>query len=169
MRLVTWTLISVALLVACWFIPYVNQTATIVAAAVLAVIAVPLLLPFIRKPLLTGPMMKVFRKVLPPLSQTERIALETGSVGFEGELFTGDPDWNILLNYPKPQLTAEEQAFLDGPVEELCAMVNDWEITHVHADLPPELWAFIKKNKFFGMIIPKEYGGLASPRWPTTR
>ncbi|MDZ5775333.1 acyl-CoA dehydrogenase [Stenotrophomonas maltophilia] len=160
MRLVTWTLISVALLVACWFIPYVNQTATIVAAAVLAVIAVPLLLPFIRKPLLTGPMMKVFRKVLPPLSQTERIALETGSVGFEGELFTGDPDWNILLNYPKPQLTAEEQAFLDGPVEELCTMVNDWEITHVHADLPPELWAFIKKNKFFGMIIPKEYGGL---------
>jgi len=98
--------------------------------------------------------------LLPPLSQTERIALETGSVGFEGELFTGDPDWNILLNYPKPQLTAEEQAFLDGPVEELCTMVNDWEITHVHADLPPELWAFIKKNKFFGMIIPKEYGGL---------
>jgi pimeloyl-ACP methyl ester carboxylesterase len=125
-----------------------------------ALVALPLLLPFIRKPLLTGPMMKVFRKVLPPLSQTERIALETGSVGFEGELFTGDPDWNILLNYPKPQLTAEEQAFLDGPVEELCTMVNDWEITHVHADLPPGLWAFIKKNKFFGMIIPKEYGGL---------
>ena len=92
MRLVTWTLISVALLVACWFIPYVNQTATIVAAAILAVIVVPLLLPFIRKPLLTGPMMKVFRKVLPPLSQTERIALETGSVGFEGDLFTGDND-----------------------------------------------------------------------------
>jgi len=74
MRLLTWTLISVALLLACWFIPYVNQTATIVAAAILAVIVVPLLLPFIRKPLLTGPMMKVFRKVLPPLSQTERIA-----------------------------------------------------------------------------------------------
>lgn len=160
MRLITWTLISLALLAVCWFVPYVNQTATLVAVALLAVIAVPLLLPFIRKPLLTAPMMKVFRKVLPPLSQTERIALETGSVGFEGELFTGDPDWNILLNYPKPQLSAEEQAFLDGPVEELCTMVNDWEITHVHADLPPELWAFIKKNKFFGMIIPKEYGGL---------
>ena len=160
MRLITWTIVSLVLLAACWFIPYVNQTATIVAAAIVAVIAVPLLLPFIRKPLLTAPMMKVFRKVLPPLSQTERIALETGSVGFEGELFTGDPDWNILLNYPKPQLTAEEQAFLDGPVEELCKMVNDWEITHVYADLPPELWSFIKKNKFFGMIIPKEYGGL---------
>jgi acyl-CoA dehydrogenase len=146
MRLITWTLVSLVLLAACWFVPYVNQTATIVAAAIVAVIAVPLLLPFIRKPLLTAPMMKVFRKVLPPLSQTERIALETGSVGFEGELFTGDPDWNKLLNYPKPQLTAEEQAFLDGPVEELCAMVNDWEITHVYADLPPELWAFIKKT-----------------------
>ncbi|MDC6695202.1 hypothetical protein OEZ72_25800, partial [Leclercia adecarboxylata] len=88
MRLITWTIISVVLRAACWFIPYFNQTATIVAAAIVAVIAVPLLLPFIRKPLLTAPMMKVFRKVLPPLSQTERIALETGSVGFEGELFT---------------------------------------------------------------------------------
>ncbi|HSX65207.1 MAG TPA: acyl-CoA dehydrogenase, partial [Pseudoxanthomonas sp.] len=104
--------------------------------------------------------LKFYKKILPPLSQTERIALESGSVGFEGELFSGDPDWNQLLSQPKPQLTAEEQAFLDGPVEELCRMTNDWEITHVHVDLPPEMWDFIKKNKFFGMIIPKEYGGL---------
>lgn len=76
MRLITWTLVSLVLLAACWFVPYINQTATIVAAAIVAVIAVPLLLPFIRKPLLTAPMMKVFRKVLPPLSQTERIALK---------------------------------------------------------------------------------------------
>lgn len=159
MRLAVWAALSATLLVACWLLG-ASHVATIVAAVVLAVVAVPLLLPFVRKPLLTAPMLKVFRKVLPPLSQTERIALETGSVGFEGELFTGDPDWQKLLNYPKPQLTAEEQAFLDGPVEELCRMTNDWEITHVHADLPPELWSFIKKNKFFGMIIPKEYGGL---------
>ncbi|MDV0437824.1 acyl-CoA dehydrogenase [Xanthomonas sacchari] len=159
MRLAVWAALSATLLVACWLLG-ANHVATIVAAVVLAVVAVPLLLPFVRKPLLTAPMLKVFRKVLPPLSQTERIALETGSVGFEGELFTGDPDWQKLLNYPKPQLTAEEQAFLDGPVEELCRMTNDWDITHVHADLPPELWSFIKKNKFFGMIIPKEYGGL---------
>ncbi|WP_295861068.1 acyl-CoA dehydrogenase [uncultured Xanthomonas sp.] len=159
MRLAVWAALSATLLVACWLLG-ANHVATIVAAVVLAVIAMPLLLPFVRKPLLTAPMLKVFRKVLPPLSQTERIALETGSVGFEGELFTGDPDWQKLLNYPKPQLTAEEQAFLDGPVEELCRMTNDWEITHVHADLPPEIWSFIKKNKFFGMIIPKEYGGL---------
>ncbi|MDY4285506.1 acyl-CoA dehydrogenase [Xanthomonas sp. LF06-19] len=159
MRLAVWAALSATLLVACWLLG-ANHVATIVAAVVLAAVAVPLLLPFVRKPLLTAPMLKVFRKVLPPLSQTERIALETGSVGFEGELFTGDPDWQKLLNYPKPQLTAEEQAFLDGPVEELCRMTNDWEITHVHADLPPEIWSFIKKNKFFGMIIPKEYGGL---------
>ncbi len=159
MRLAVWAALSATLLVACWLLG-ANHVATIVAAVLLALVAVPLLLPFVRKPLLTAPMLKVFRKVLPPLSQTERIALETGSVGFEGELFTGDPDWQKLLDYPKPQLTAEEQAFLDGPVEELCRMTNDWEITHVHADLPPELWSFVKKHKFFGMIIPKEYGGL---------
>ncbi|CTP90288.1 acyl-CoA dehydrogenase [Xanthomonas graminis] len=159
MRLAVWAALSATLLVACWLLG-ASHSATIVAAVLLALVAVPLLLPFVRKPLLTAPMLKVFRKVLPPLSQTERIALETGSVGFEGELFTGDPDWQKLLNYPKPQLTAEEQAFLDGPVEELCRMTNDWEITHVHADLPPELWSFVKKHKFFGMIIPKEYGGL---------
>jgi acyl-CoA dehydrogenase len=159
MRLAVWAALSATLLVACWLLG-ASHTATIIAAVLLAVVAVPLLLPFVRKPLLTAPMLKVFRKVLPPLSQTERIALETGSVGFEGELFTGDPDWQKLLDYPKPQLTAEEQDFLDGPVEELCRMTNDWEITHVHADLPPELWSFVKKHKFFGMIIPKEYGGL---------
>ena len=159
LRLAYWAAITATLLVACWLLG-ANPTATIVAAVLVALIAVPLLIPGIRKALVTTPLLKFFRKVLPPLSQTERIALETGSVGFEGELFTGDPDWNQLLSQPKPQLTAEEQAFLDGPVEELCRMTNDWEITHVHADLPPELWEFIKKNKFFGMIIAKEYGGL---------
>src|SRR5690606_26020229 len=159
MRLITWAVLQAIALAACWWLG-AHQTTTLVMAIITAVIAVPLLLPFIRKPLIVAPLLNVFRKILPPLSQTERIALETGSVGFEGELFTGDPDWQKLLAYPKPQLTAEEQAFLDGPVEELCKMINDWELTHVHADLPPELWDFIKKNKFFGMIIPKEYGGL---------
>ena len=159
LRLAVWVAITATLLVACWFLD-ANPAATIVAAVLVAAIALPLLLPFVRKPLVTTPLLKFFRKVLPPLSQTERIALETGSVGFEGELFTGDPDWNTLLSYPKPQLTAEEQAFLDGPVEQLCTMVDEWQINHVHADLPPELWEFIKRNRFFGMIIPKQYGGL---------
>lgn len=159
LSLAVWVAISACALVAAWLLG-ASGAATVVAAVLLALVAVPLLVPAIRKPLLTAPALGFLRKALPPLSQTEKIALETGSVGFEGDLFGGDPDWNKLLNYPKPQLTAEEQAFLDGPVEELCRMVNDWEITHVHADLPPELWDFIKKNKFFGMIIPKEYGGL---------
>src|SRR3569623_508282 len=70
------------------------------------------------------------------------------------------PDWQQLLKQPKPELSTEEQAFLDGPVEQLCAMIDDWQITHELADLPPEVWEFIKKNRFFGMIIPKQYGGL---------
>src|SRR5690606_13091536 len=158
-RLATWVAICATLLVACWFLG-ADRTATVVAGAILAVVAVPLLLPFVRKPLVTAQALGYLRRALPPLSQTERIAQVTGSVGFEGELYSGDPDWNTLLAYPKPQLTDEEQAFLDGPVEELCRMTNEWEINHVHADLPQELWDFIKQNRFFGMIIPKEYGGL---------
>jgi len=159
LRLASWAALTATLLVACWLLG-ANQTATVVAAVLLALVAVPLLIPAIRKPLVTAPLLKFYRKILPPLSQTERIALETGSVGFEGELFSGDPDWSILLSQPRPVLTAEEQAFLDGPVEQLCQMTSDWEITHVHADLPPAMWEFIRQNRFFGLIIPKEYGGL---------
>jgi acyl-CoA dehydrogenase len=159
LRLAWWAAITATLLVACWLLG-ANPTATAIAALLVAAIAVPLLIPPVRKALFTAPLLRFFRKVLPPLSKTERIALETGSVGFEGELFTGDPDWDKLLAYPKPQLTTEEQAFLDGPTEELCRMVDEWQINHVHADLPPEMWDFIKRNRFFGMIIPKEYGGL---------
>lgn len=159
LRLAYWAAMTITLLLACWLLG-AHPVATLVAAAIVALIAVPLLIAPVRKSLVTAPLLKFFRKVLPPLSQTERIALETGSVGFEGELFTGDPNWQTLLDYPKPQLTAEEQAFLDGPVETLCTMINDWEITHVHADLTPEIWDYIKQNKFFGMIVPKAYGGL---------
>ncbi|GHD71072.1 acyl-CoA dehydrogenase [Luteimonas padinae] len=159
MRLATWAAITAAALAACWLLG-ANRAATITAIVLAALVAVPLLLPFLRKPLITAPLLTFYRKILPPLSQTERIALEAGSVGFEGELFSGAPDWNVLMSQPKPELTAEEQAFLDGPVEQLCRMTDDWDITHVRADLPPELWQFMKDNRFFGMIIPKEYGGL---------
>ncbi len=145
LRLAVWAAITASLLVACWLLG-AAPVATAIAAALTALVAVLLLVPAIRKPLLTAPALGFLRKALPPLSQTERIALETGSVGFEGDLFTGKPDWNKLLAYPKPQLSAEEQAFLDGPVEELCKRINDWEITHVHADLPPEMWDFIKST-----------------------
>src|SRR5690606_39048210 len=119
-----------------------SATATMVAAVLLALVALPLLLPVIRKPLLTAPMLAFYTRILPPLSDTERTAIESGTVGFEGELFSGKPEWEVLLSQPKPELTAEEQAYLDGPCEQLCRMVDDWDITHVRADLPPEMWAY---------------------------
>jgi acyl-CoA dehydrogenase len=125
-----------------------------------AAIAIPLLLVDFRRRQISAPLLKLFAKVTPKLSETEQTALEAGTVGFEGELFSGKPNWHELLRQPKPELSVEEQAFLDGPVEELCGMIDDWQITHELADLPPDVWAFIKKNKFFGMIIPKQYGGL---------
>ncbi|AND71111.1 acyl-CoA dehydrogenase [Dyella thiooxydans] len=133
---------------------------TVVLLIIEAAIAVPLLMPTFRRRQISAPLLKVFAKVTPKLSDTEQTALEAGTVGFEGELFSGKPDWHELLKQPRPELSVEEQAFLDGPVEQLCSMIDDWQITHELGDLPPEVWEFIKKNKFFGMIIPKQYGGL---------
>ncbi|MBC8211318.1 MAG: acyl-CoA dehydrogenase, partial [Gammaproteobacteria bacterium] len=114
----------------------------------------------LRRKLISTPLLERIKKVLPPMSQTERDAIESGSVWWESELFRGNPDWNKLLNYKKPQLTDQEQAFLDGPVNQLCAMIDDWDITHNRKDLPPEIWQFMKQHRFFGMIIPQQYGGL---------
>ena len=124
------------------------------------VVAVPLNIPPLRRLLVSNWVLAVFRKILPKMSQTEREALEAGSVWWDADLFSGRPRWNRLFAIPEPTLTAEEQAFVDGPVNELCSMLDDWKITHEHLDLPPEIWEFIKKNKFFGMIIPKRFGGL---------
>ena len=114
----------------------------------------------IRRTLISKPLLRLFRRILPRYRRTEQEALEAGTVWWDGELFSGDPDWNKLLAFPRPALTAEEKAFLDGPVEEVCAMLNDWQITHELHDLPPEVWQFIKDQGFLGMIIPKQYGGL---------
>lgn len=154
-----WVALSFAGLVAAWLL-HAHPVATWVATALVLLCALPLMIAPLRKALVTAPLLRFYTRLLPPLSDTERTALESGTVGFEGELFSGMPDWQVLLDQPKPALSAEEQAFLDGPVETLCQMVNDWDITHVHADLPPELWAYIKENRFFGLNIPKEYGGL---------
>ena len=123
-------------------------------------VALPLDLTPLRRALFAAPLLKLFKRVLPRISETEQVALDAGTVGFEGELFAGKPDWSKLLSEPKPQLSAEEQAFLDGPCEELCSMVDDWHITHEIADLPPEIWDYVKRKGFFAMIIPKRYGGL---------
>lgn len=114
----------------------------------------------LRRAVLTKPLFGWYRKALPPMSDTEREAIEAGTVWFETELFDGNPDWRMLLDHPKPQLTGEEQAFLDGPTETLCGMVDEWEISTQTLDLPEEVWAYIKAQGFLGMIIPKEFGGL---------
>lgn len=117
-------------------------------------------MPSLRRDLLTRPIFQWAKGVMPTLSDTERDAIEAGDVWWDAQLFTGDPDWSILRHTPPARLSAEEQAFLEGPVETLCAMLDDWKITWELHDLPPEAWEFLRRNKFFGMIIPKAYGGL---------
>ncbi|MCP2039914.1 acyl-CoA dehydrogenase [Neisseria sp. HSC-16F19] len=129
-------------------------------AVVALAVGVVFCLPNVRQSLVTNRVFKIFKKVTPPMSDTEAAAINAGTVWWDGELFSGKPDFNKLLNYPDPKLSTEEQAFLDGPVEELCAMIDDWEMTHKRKDLPPEVWQFIKDQGFLGMIIKKQYGGL---------
>ncbi len=124
-----------------------------------AAFAIILIIPGLRRPIVSKPILKIFRTMLPQISQTEQIALDAGTVWWDGDLFSGKPDWKKLRAYPKPELSAEEKAFLDGPVEKLCDMLNEWQITHELQDLPPEVWQFIKDKGFFGLIIPKKYGG----------
>jgi acyl-CoA dehydrogenase len=104
--------------------------------------------------------MRLMKQQLPPISPTEQDALDSGNVWWDSELFSGKPDWCRLHALSISKLRPDEQAFLDGPVEELCRRLDDWHITHELYDLPPDIWDFIKQNRFLGMIIPKEYGGL---------
>ena len=131
----------------------------VVVVVVLGIGAVLVHTPW-RRRFLSDRIFATYRRMVPAMSQTEREALDAGTVWWEGELFGGRPDWNRLLAYPRPRLSAEEQAFLDGPTETLCAMLDDWRISHELLDLPPEAWQYIRDNGFLGMIIPKRYGGL---------
>ncbi len=158
--IIGWTLAMVVI------IPVIAIQASF-SDAVLQGIAVALLLyimlfgiPFLRRNLVSGTVLKLFRNILPQISATEQEAIDAGTVWWDGELFSGNPNWNKLRAFPKPSLSSVEQAFLDNEVEQLCAMIDDWDITHRRADLPPEVWQFIKDKGFFGMIIPKRYGGL---------
>ncbi len=116
--------------------------------------------PVLRRKLVSGIVLKVFRKILPAISSTEQEAIDAGTVWWDGELFSGHPNWEKMLAYPKCGLSDEEQRFVDNEVEELCAMLDDWDITHNLADLPADVWQYIRERGFFGLIIPKEYGGL---------
>jgi acyl-CoA dehydrogenase len=128
--------------------------------ALFALAALALAVRPVRIALISRPFMRTYLRALPVMSATERDALEAGTVWWDGELFSGQPDWRRLAANPAPRLTPEEQAFLDGPCETLCGMLDDFDITHRRGDLPPEVWEYLKSQRFFAMIIPKRYGGL---------
>jgi len=138
----------------------IGSGVTICLWAVFLICMIPLHVDELRLKWLTEPLFRHMKRALPPMSETERSAMEAGSVWWDAELFQGNPDWEKLLNTPAPVLTEKEDAFLGGPVEELCGLLDDWDITHKRNDLSPEMWSFIKSNRFFGMIIPEAYGGL---------
>ena len=137
-----------------------SENVLIVTGAALFLFIVFFGIPYLRRNVISGAVFKIFRKVLPQISATEQEAIDAGTVWWDGELFSGNPDWKKLLAFPKCGLGEREQSFLDNEVEQLCSMLDDWDITHIRADLPPEVWQFIKDKGFFGMIIPKRYGGL---------
>jgi len=139
----------------------VSAAAKLAVIAVFGVLAVVFNVASLRRQFISAPMLRFYRSSMPEISQTERDALEAGTTWWDAELFTGKPDWKQLLDFPQAELTVEEQAFLDGPVEELCALLNDYEIDNKTRDLPAAAWALIKREGFLGMIIPKEYGGKA--------
>ena len=145
---------AVALLIA----SLIGGFSTVIWIVFLALSAL-VLTPALRQKWVSGPVLTIFRKILPPMNQTEKDALEAGDVWVDGELFQGSPDWQSILAEPKPELSAEEQAFMDNEVEALCHMLDDWETVHETKDLSDEVWAFLKEKGFLGMIIPKQFGG----------
>ncbi|MGH6946660.1 MAG: acyl-CoA dehydrogenase [Kiloniellales bacterium] len=151
---------AAALALLAWVAAGVGSPLAFAAAlAVLLALAALFGLRAIRRPLLSAPLMRVARSFLPRMGDTERIALEAGTVWWDGELFSGNPDWQKLLDFRVQPLSERERAFLDGPGEKLCRIVDDWRITQ-ERDLPREVWEFLKRERFFGMIIPEKYGGL---------
>lgn len=127
----------------------------IILIAIISMVVAP-----IRRTIFTRPLFNKLQQAMPKMSQTEREALEAGDTWWDAELFTGNPDWQKLTDLPAAKLSNEEQAFIDGPVETLCSMLDDWDITHNRRDLSEAAWDFIKQNKFCGIIIPRQYGGL---------
>ena len=155
-----WTVAAAALLSWLSALAAFGFTTKVVLAVVFVAAAALLNIPLIRRKLVTDRVLAIYRRILPDMSQTEKEAIDAGTVWWDADLFSGKPDWDKLLTVRAPRLSTEEQAFLDGPVEELCEMCNDWEISHELQDLPPHVWQYIKDNGFLGMIIPKKYGGL---------
>ncbi len=154
-----WVAAAGVLLIA-WWLAGPGAPVLFWASTVIAIIAAGLFgIRPLRARLVSAPLMRRLRNAMPVMGETERIALEAGTVWWDGELFSGKPDWAKLFDFKARPLSDAEQAFLDGPVEELCAMVDDWQIQQ-ERDLPPAVWAYLKDKRFLGMIIPEDYGGL---------
>ena len=117
-------------------------------------------IPEIRQNYYSARILKIYKALLPKISKTEQEAIEAGNVWWDAELFTGNPNWEILRSNPKPTLSEKEQTFLDGPVNKVCEMIDEWQVIHKDYDLPEEVYKFIKKEGFLSLIIPEEYGGL---------
>jgi acyl-CoA dehydrogenase len=157
--LLFWALAGAAYLAGSAWLGAWPAVVAIAVGTLYAALAAVFLIKPLRRALITAPIFRAYRRILPQMSQTERDALEAGTVWWEGDLFSGRPDWTKLLGYPQPRLTAEEQAFLDNETETLCRISKEWETTHELMDLPPQAWQYIKEAGFLGMIIPKKYGG----------
>ena len=152
-----WTLPGAAALA--WWGVRTGSPEAGVAALVFVAVAAATGIPVLRRQLLSRAALRLMRPMRPRISQTEREALDAGTVWWERDLFSGRPDWQKLLAFKPKPLSDREQAFLDGPVDELCSMLREWDIVRA-GDLPPEVWSFLKRHGFFGMIIPERFGGL---------
>jgi len=158
--LVLWTIVAAALLAYLGVVAEFGFTTSVVLAAFFVVVAALLNVPWLRRKAFTDRVLALYRRILPDMSQTEKEAIDAGTVWWDADLFSGRPDWDKLLAVRAPRLAPEEKAFVEGPVEELCALCDDWQISHELQDLPPHVWQYIKDKGFLGMIIPKKYGGL---------
>ena len=138
----------------------VSLTTLVIIWGIFIAVIIPLNLSHVRQKYISQPLLAFMRNAMPKISKTEQEALDAGNTWWEVDLFSGKPDYTKIHDLPVSKLSDEEQAFLDGPVEELCKMLDDWQINQVDHDLPKTVWDFLKANKFFAMIIPKSYGGL---------
>ncbi|MCS6159196.1 acyl-CoA dehydrogenase FadE [Shewanella baltica] len=163
--LLTATITAAVVMTAGWTLDVVGPISWII----FLVVALPLNISAFRQNVISRPLMKVYRGIMPEMSSTEKEAIEAGTTWWEADLFAGNPNWKKLHNYPVARLSADEQAFLDGPVEEVCRMVNQHQVSHQLADLPADVWQYLKDNGFFAMIIKKKYGGLEYSAYAQSR
>lgn len=163
--LLTATIAAAVVMTAGWTLDVVGTISWII----FLVVALPLNISAFRQNVISRPLMKVYRGIMPEMSSTEKEAIEAGTTWWEADLFAGNPNWKKLHNYPVARLSADEQAFLDGPVEEVCRMVNQHQVSHQLADLPADVWQYLKDNGFFAMIIKKKYGGLEYSAYAQSR